>query len=150
MPRRIPDYPDAYAGWNYVASIGSLISLMSVLILIWVFFTMCYHNQNKSNLKNNVWHIEAYYTLVFNFIVNFFKTSNYSENENLLLKSKTNNSSLEFSINTPAEYHSFAQGPVMGSLFIAGFASWLIMSIATFLTYLVIGGGLGNVYTEAG
>jgi cytochrome c oxidase subunit 1 len=32
MPRRIPDYPDVYAGWNYIASIGSYISAFSVLI----------------------------------------------------------------------------------------------------------------------
>lgn len=113
MPRRIPDYPDAYAGWNYVASIGSLISLMSVAILIWVFFTMCYHNPNKPNLKNNVWQIGAYFTLGYNFFVDFFYNSN---EDNLRLKSKTNYSSLEFSINTPADYHSFTQAPIMGDL----------------------------------
>jgi cytochrome c oxidase subunit 1 len=34
MPRRIPDYPDVFAGWNYVASIGSYISAASVLIFL--------------------------------------------------------------------------------------------------------------------
>jgi len=31
MPRRIPDYPDAYAQWNYWASLGSLLSAISVI-----------------------------------------------------------------------------------------------------------------------
>ena len=36
MPRRYPDYPEAFAGWNYVASIGSYISGFSVLIFLYV------------------------------------------------------------------------------------------------------------------
>jgi hypothetical protein len=32
MPRRIPDYPDAYAFWNLVASIGSYVSVIGVII----------------------------------------------------------------------------------------------------------------------
>ncbi len=35
MPRRYADYPDAYAGWNYVSSIGSYISAFGVLIFLW-------------------------------------------------------------------------------------------------------------------
>jgi cytochrome c oxidase subunit 1 len=35
MPRRYADYPDAFAGWNYVSSIGSYISAVSVLIFIY-------------------------------------------------------------------------------------------------------------------
>jgi cytochrome c oxidase subunit 1 len=35
MPRRIPDYPDAYAGWNEIASYGSYISAFGVLIFLY-------------------------------------------------------------------------------------------------------------------
>jgi cytochrome c oxidase subunit I len=34
MPRRYADYPDAFAGWNYVASIGSFISAAGLLIFL--------------------------------------------------------------------------------------------------------------------
>ncbi|HZD24951.1 MAG TPA: cytochrome c oxidase subunit 1, partial [Alphaproteobacteria bacterium] len=38
MPRRIPDYPDAYAGWNLVASIGSYITSAGVLLFLFILF----------------------------------------------------------------------------------------------------------------
>jgi cytochrome c oxidase subunit 1 len=38
MPRRIADYPDAFAGWNYVASIGAFISFASTLWFVFVVF----------------------------------------------------------------------------------------------------------------
>jgi heme/copper-type cytochrome/quinol oxidase subunit 1 len=38
MPRRIPDYPDMYAGWNYVSSFGSILSVVSS-IFFFIFVT---------------------------------------------------------------------------------------------------------------
>jgi len=36
MPRRIPDYPDAYAGWNYVSSVGTFITSASALLFFFI------------------------------------------------------------------------------------------------------------------
>jgi cytochrome c oxidase subunit 1 len=38
MPRRISDYPDAFAGWNMVASIGSYISGVATLLFVFIIF----------------------------------------------------------------------------------------------------------------
>ena len=38
MPRRIPDYPDAYSGWNLVATFGSYISLFSSLFFVYIIY----------------------------------------------------------------------------------------------------------------
>ncbi len=38
MPRRIADYPDAFAGWNYVSSIGAFISYGSTLFFVFIVF----------------------------------------------------------------------------------------------------------------
>ncbi len=38
MPRRIAEYPDAFAGWNYVASIGAFISYASTLWFVFIVF----------------------------------------------------------------------------------------------------------------
>ena len=53
MPRRISDYPDAYTYWNYMASEGSMISVIASLI----FFLMIYISltPNKS-FKNGVYY----------------------------------------------------------------------------------------------
>ncbi len=52
MPRRYPDYPQAFAGWNYVASLGSYISGASVLVFLYV----CYRTfTSKEHVADNYW-----------------------------------------------------------------------------------------------
>ena len=52
MPRRYIDYPDAYAGWNYVSSIGAFISLASTVFFI---FVMLYTLRAGRRVGDNYW-----------------------------------------------------------------------------------------------
>ncbi len=45
MPRRIPDYPDAFAGWNAVASYGAYISVFAAFFFIYVVFEAFYKSR---------------------------------------------------------------------------------------------------------
>jgi heme/copper-type cytochrome/quinol oxidase subunit 1 len=38
MPRRIPDYPDAYAEWNAIASFGSYLSALSAILFLYIVY----------------------------------------------------------------------------------------------------------------
>jgi len=38
MPRRVPDYPDAFAGWNAIASLGSYISAISAVFFFYIVY----------------------------------------------------------------------------------------------------------------
>jgi len=38
MPRRIPDYPDAFSFWNAIASLGSNISVFSGLLFFYIVY----------------------------------------------------------------------------------------------------------------
>jgi cytochrome c oxidase subunit 1 len=56
MPRRYADYPDAYAGWNYVSSIGAYISLAGLV----VFFICIIHAfARKQKAADNPWGVGA-------------------------------------------------------------------------------------------
>ena len=45
MPRRVPDYPDAFVGWNYVSSIGSMISYSAALLFIYIVWYTLKHGK---------------------------------------------------------------------------------------------------------
>ena len=56
MPRRVADYPDAFADWNYISSIGSYISGLG---LIAFFAGMAYAFIRKDQAAANPWGVGA-------------------------------------------------------------------------------------------
>ena len=52
MPRRVPDYPDVYAGWNYVSSIGAVITVVATL---WFLFVVAHAFVRGAKAPANPW-----------------------------------------------------------------------------------------------
>jgi cytochrome c oxidase subunit 1 len=52
MPRRYADYPDAFAGWNYISSIGSYISVLGLVVF---FANLIYAFSKKKAAAQNPW-----------------------------------------------------------------------------------------------
>jgi len=83
MPRRIPDFPDMYWSWNYLSSVGSLISVIGVLVFFWLLWDIYSINSLFFQMKNN------YYVIILNTI--FIKKTNlFSFSKNLYIFPKYN------------------------------------------------------------
>lgn len=83
MPRRIPDYPDAFAGWNAIASYGSYVSIVATLI----FFVVVYLTFSQGNaVDNNQWSKD---------------------------KSSPIAPTIEWLVSSPPAYHTFDELPVI-------------------------------------
>lgn len=95
MPRRISDYPDAFAGWNLVSSVGSIISVIAT----WLFLFMVYKQlvQGKATSRYP-WAKGEFYSDVL---------------QTLLSRSYT---SLEWAINSPPKPHAFTSLPLQSVL----------------------------------
>nr|QGA30557.1 cytochrome c oxidase subunit 1 [Neopyropia yezoensis] len=85
MPRRIPDYPDSYAGWNAIASYGSYVALFSTLFFFYLVFNTLV-TAKKTPARNNPWNFED---------------------------SKMGSTTLEWEISSPPAYHTFNEIPVI-------------------------------------
>jgi heme/copper-type cytochrome/quinol oxidase subunit 1 len=84
MPRRIPDYPDAYAGWNTIASFGSYISFLSTL----VFFYLIYVSLTTHNVCTiSPWNFDS--------------------------KTSLGSSTIEWVVSSPPAYHTFEEAPLV-------------------------------------
>jgi cytochrome c oxidase subunit 1 len=56
MPRRIADYPDAYAGWNFVSSLGAYVSAFGTLVF---FYGVIQAFMRKQQAADNPWGVGA-------------------------------------------------------------------------------------------
>jgi len=88
MPRRIPDYPDAYAGWNTISSFGSLISVIATVLFGYIIYDIL-ANQNKCS--NNPW-----------FVLPYFFSDKIGETKNI-----NPSNTLEWTLSSPIPLHPF-------------------------------------------
>jgi len=49
MPRRISDYPDAFAGWNSIASLGSCISIIATFLFAYIIYEGLTNDRGVTN-----------------------------------------------------------------------------------------------------
>ena len=92
MPRRIPDYPDAFSGWNAMSSFGSLVSVIATILFCYIIYDI-FVNQPVSS--NNPWQVPSFFTSTKQFN-NETKTAN----------------TLEWILASPIPFHAFKMLPV--------------------------------------
>ena len=92
MPRRIPDYPDAFAGWNQISSFGSLISVVATVLFGYIIYDIF---ANQPTCSNNPWQAAPYFT------------SDYQLNN----ETQTTNT-LEWALQSPIPFHAFKMLPI--------------------------------------
>jgi heme/copper-type cytochrome/quinol oxidase subunit 1 len=91
MPRRISDYPDAFAGWNIVSSLGSIVSVVATWLFLYIVYVQL---------------IEARSTSRYPWLTPGF----YSDSLQALLNRSY--SSLEWALTSPPKPHAFVSLPL--------------------------------------
>ena len=91
MPRRISDYPDAFAGWNLVSSFGSIISVIATWLFLHILYVQLVEGKATSRYP---WLIaQYYYDLLQTHLTRAFN-------------------SLEWGLNSPPKPHAFVSLPI--------------------------------------
>lgn len=63
MPRRIPDYPDAFSPFNYIASLGSMISFVATIFFFYIVYISI--TRGKANDKNVLFITSPHFENIF-------------------------------------------------------------------------------------
>ena len=91
MPRRISDYPDAFAGWNLISSIGSIVSVVATWLFLDILYKQLVHGKSVSRYP---WSVPQFFT---DFVQHYLNRA-YA--------------SLEWALNSPPKPHAFASLPL--------------------------------------
>jgi cytochrome c oxidase subunit 1 len=92
MPRRIPDYPDAFEAWNAISSLGSIISVVATALFGYIVYDLFV---NGAVVNSNPWAIPAYFT----------STQEFNSETQAV-------TTLEWSLASPTPFHAFKMLPV--------------------------------------
>jgi cytochrome c oxidase subunit 1 len=90
-PRRIPDYPDAFAGWNIIASFGSIISLISAFLFLYILYDQL---TTPLQAKANPWAVPAFFE------------------PNIPFSPTQASPTLEWLVSSPPAFHHFHELPI--------------------------------------
>lgn len=94
IPRRIPDYPDAFAGWNEIRRLGRFIRVGATCVFIYIIYDMLKH---ETGTVENSFLIAPFYMR----ISKFFLESPAAP-------------TIEWSLPAPTSYHAYPILPVQG------------------------------------
>ena len=97
MPRRISDYPDAFAGWNLVSSFGSIVSVIATVLFLHIVYVQLVEGDVASRYP---WLFPEFFSDLFQALFN----RNYI--------------SLEWSLDSPPKPHAFVSLPLQSIAFI--------------------------------
>jgi len=95
MPRRISDYPDAFAGWNLISSFGSIISVVATVLFLHIIYMQLVEGNVTSRYP---WLVPEFYSDLFQTLFN----RNYI--------------SLEWALDSPPKPHAFVSLPIQSAL----------------------------------
>ncbi len=95
MPRRISDYPDAFAGWNFISSFGSIVSVIATLLFLYIVYNQLVYGEV----------VERYPWFVPQFFFDYIQ----------IILSRLYNS-LEWCLNSPPKPHAFVSLPLTSNL----------------------------------
>jgi cytochrome c oxidase subunit 1 len=95
MPRRISDYPDAFAGWNLISSFGSIISVVATWLFLYITYIQLVEGKIVSRYP---WTTPQFYSDSLQTLLN--KTYD----------------SLEWCLTSPPKPHAFISLPVQSSI----------------------------------
>ena len=116
MPRRISDYPDAFAGWNIISSFGSIISVVATWLFLYIVYLQLVEGKSVSRYP---WLTPQFYTDYLQSLLN----RAYS--------------SLEWCLNSPPKPHAFVSLPLQSIINIKKILNFLYSKKYNFIISLL-------------
>lgn len=95
MPRRISDYPDAFAGWNVISSFGSMVSVVASILFLQVVYLQLVEGNAATRYP---WSTPQFFSDIFQTLINRAYPS------------------LEWCLQSPPKPHAFVSLPLQSSI----------------------------------